>query len=103
MFGLALLLVYVFRLSFSHFDRLDWGRGSWSLCLSCIYLLAMHTSICVTVSLPPGVRGWLRFLLVALPGLFLFTCLLHRTPVSASHCCSCRSDARFAKSAVAKL
>ena len=26
--------------------------------------------ICVTFSLPPGVRGWLRLLLVALPGLF---------------------------------
>ena len=25
-----------------------WGRGSWSLCLSCICLLAMHTLICVT-------------------------------------------------------
>ena len=33
-------------------------------------LLAMHTSVCVTFSLPPGVRGWLRLLLVALPGLF---------------------------------
>ena len=32
-------------------------------------LLAMHTLICVTFSLPPGVRGWLRLLLVALPGL----------------------------------
>ena len=26
--------------------------------------------ICVTISLPPGVGGWLRLLLVALPGLF---------------------------------
>ena len=26
--------------------------------------------ICVTFSLPPGVRGWLRLLLAALPGLF---------------------------------
>ena len=40
------------------------------MCLSCICLLAMHTLICVIVSLPPGVRGWLRLLLVALPGLF---------------------------------
>ena len=63
MFGLPLRFVYVFLLSF-------WGRGSWSLCLSCICLLAMHTLICVTFSLPPSVRGWLRFLLVALPGLF---------------------------------
>ena len=30
----------------------------------------MHTLICVTFSLPPGVRGWLRLLLVALPGFF---------------------------------
>ena len=30
-------------------------------------LLAMHTLICVTFYLPPGIRGWL---LVALPGLF---------------------------------
>ena len=70
MFGLALLFVYVFLLSFKHFDHLAWGRGSWTLCLSCICLLAMHTLICVTFSLPPGVRGWLRLLRVALPGLF---------------------------------
>ena len=44
------------------------GAGLW--CLSCICLLAMHTLICVTFSLPPGVRCWLRLLLVALPGLF---------------------------------
>ena len=41
-----------------------------ALCLSCICLLAMHTLICVTFSLPPGIRGWLRLLLVALPGSF---------------------------------
>ena len=29
----------------------------------------MHTLICVTFSLPPGVGGWLRLLLVALPWL----------------------------------
>ena len=40
------------------------------MCLSCICLLAMHTLICVTVSVPPDIRGWLRLLLVALPGLF---------------------------------
>ena len=34
------------------------------MCLSCICLLTMHTLICVTFSLPPGVRGWLRLLLV---------------------------------------
>ena len=42
-------------------------------CHFSIYLLALHTIICVTFSLPPSVRGWLRFLLVALHGLF---CLL---------------------------
>ena len=31
---------------------------------------SQYTLICVTFSLPPGVRGWLRLLLVALPGLF---------------------------------
>ena len=31
------------------------GRGSWSLCLSGICLLAVHMLICVTFSLPPGV------------------------------------------------
>ena len=71
MSGLALLFVYVFLLSCQHFDHLAWGRGSWSLCLSCICLLAMHTLICVTFSLPPGVGSWLQFLLVALPGLYL--------------------------------
>ena len=67
MFGLALLFFYAFLLSFEHFDYFAWGRGSWSLC---ICLLAMHTLICDTFSLPPGVRGWLRLLLVAPPGLF---------------------------------
>ena len=51
----------------------------WSPCLGkmelvfvlIMYLvLAMYTLIGVTFSLPPGVRGWLRLLLVALPGLF---------------------------------
>ena len=73
MFGLALLFVYVFLPAFQHFDHLAWGRGSWSLCLSCMCLLAIHTLVCVTFSLPPGVGVWLRLLLVALPGRF---CLL---------------------------
>ena len=34
------------------------------------YLLAMHTLICVAFSILPGVAGWLRLLLVAVPGLF---------------------------------
>ena len=45
-------------------------EGAVFLRLSCICLLAMHTLICVTFSLPPGVGGWLQLLLVALPGLF---------------------------------
>ena len=57
MFGLALLFVYVFLLSFWYFEHLALGRGSWSLYLSCICLSAMHTLICVTFSLPPGVGG----------------------------------------------
>ena len=39
------------NINFSQTDHLVWGRGSWSLCLSCICLLAMHTLICVTFSL----------------------------------------------------
>ena len=58
------------EIQFLHFDYLAWGRGSWSLCLSCICLSALHTLICVTFSLPPGVGGWLQLLLVALPGLY---------------------------------
>ena len=76
MFGLALLFDYVFLLSDWHFDHLAWGRGSWSLCLSCMCLLAMHTLICVTFSFPPGVGGWLRLLLVALPRLFFLPSFL---------------------------
>ena len=41
----------------SIFDHLSWGKEGWSLCLSCICLLAMHTLFCVTFSLPPGDRG----------------------------------------------
>ena len=44
-------------------------------CVICALTLAgslgrLHTLICVTFSLPPGVGGWLRLLLVALPELF---------------------------------
>ena len=37
----------------------------------------MHTLICVTFSLPPGISGWLRLLLVALPGLFCLPLCIH--------------------------
>ena len=34
-----------------------------------LFVSYAHVSLCL-FSFPPGVRGWLRFLLVALPGLF---------------------------------
>ena len=49
----------------------------------------MYTLICVTFSLPSGVRGWLRLLLVALPGLF---CL----PFCTQHCASFLSVTKLA-------
>ena len=64
--SLSMCFVY----PFSFFYHLAWGRGSWSLCLSCICLLAVHTLFSVTFSLLPGVGGRLRLLLVALPGHF---------------------------------
>ena len=45
-----------------------------------IGLLAMHTLIFVTFSLPPGVGVWLRLLLVALPGLFCLPFWMILTP-----------------------
>ena len=47
-----------------------------------LFVLALHTLICVTFSFPPGVGGWLRLLLVALPGLYCLPfcvkyCILH--------------------------
>ena len=69
MFGLALLFVCVFSVLLAF----------WSPCLGkreLVFVLIVHlfvgcaTLICVTFSLPPGVRGWLRLLPVALPGLF---------------------------------
>ena len=50
------------------------------MCLSCICLLAMHTLICVTFSLPLGVRGWLRLLLVALARLFCLPFIIQGLP-----------------------
>ena len=94
MFGLVLLFIYVFLLSFKHFDHLAWGRGSWSLCLSCICLLAMYTLICVTFSLPPAVGAWLRLLLVALPGLFCLPFFLHVYFIM-TYLCSRRSRVIF--------
>ena len=70
MFDLALLFVCVFLLSFKHFDHLALGKRELVFVLIVHFLLAMHTLICVTFSLPPGVGGWLRLLLVAFPGPF---------------------------------
>ena len=71
MFSLALLFVYVFFCHFSISITLLGEEGA-GLCAyrAFVCLLAMHTLICVTFSLPPGVGGWLRLLLVTLPGLF---------------------------------
>ena len=81
MFGLALLFVYVFRLSFYHFDHIAWGNGSWSLCLSCICLLAMHTLICVTFSLPPGVRVGCDFCLCLFLDVSVYRLVRHSTTI----------------------
>ena len=62
-----------------------------SLCLSCICLLAMYTLICVTFSLPPGVRGWLRLLLVALPVFFYLPFYLSANPENGF----CRDEDHF--------
>ena len=51
-----------------HCDHLALGRGSWSVCFSCICLF-VRVSFC-HFSLPFGVGGWLRFVIVALHGLF---------------------------------
>ena len=43
--------------------------GSWSVCFSCICLFVLYVSFC-HFSLPLGVGVWLRFVIVAFPGLF---------------------------------
>ena len=49
----------------------------------------MHTLICVTFSLPPGVRGRLRLLLVASPGLFcLLFCVFYYGAFRVESCLS---------------
>ena len=66
MFGLALL--FVWGCFFCPFSILITCLGKKELVYVLIVhcLFAMHTLICVTSSLPPGVKGWLRLL----PGLF---------------------------------
>ena len=63
--------------------------GRRELVLSCICLLTMHTLICATFSLPPDVMGWLRLLLVALPGLFCLPIWTTRFPIQIFHVGSC--------------
>ena len=45
-----------------------------------IYVTIRYENFCVTFSLPPGVGGWLRLLLVALPGLFCLP-FFHRSVI----------------------
>ena len=52
------------------FHLMVFHQLSWSLFLSWICSLGVLALVCVTFSLPPGVGGWLRLLLVALPELF---------------------------------
>ena len=65
------------------------------MCLSCICLLAMHTLICVTFSLFPGVGGWLRLLRVALLGLFCLTFMHRLCTVCNSGCVICTHYCMF--------
>ena len=47
------------------------GRGCWSVCFSCVCLFVFFCTCCFChFSLPLGIGGWLRFVAVALPGLF---------------------------------
>ena len=51
-----------------HCDHLAWERERWPLYLSCICLFSLHALIYVLFFLPLGVRGWLRLVIIALPG-----------------------------------
>ena len=65
--SLALLFVLVFLRSFWHCGHLDWGRAG--LCASRA-LVCLFCACWFFFSFPLGVEGWLRFVIVALPGLF---------------------------------
>ena len=80
-----MLIVHLFvsyaHVNLSHIFSSSWCRGlaAASACGSSwtILFTFMHTLICVTFSLPPGIGGWLRLLLVDLPGLFCLPFCLH--------------------------
>ena len=46
------------------------GAGLQCICFSCICLFVLHVFVFCPFSLPLAVRGWLRFVIVALPGIF---------------------------------
>ena len=70
-----------------------WGRESWCMHFSCICLFILH-AFC-PFSLPIGVRGWLRVVILATPWTFLLT-LKKTNTVQISYqlmllcLCSCR-------------
>ena len=75
MLSIALLFVLVFFfLSFYHCDHLAWGRESWlGVCVLLVHLFVYFGRVdFFPFSLPLGVRGWLRLVVVALPGLFYY-------------------------------
>ena len=81
MFGLALLFVYVFLLSFWHFDHLAWGKRELVFVLIVhLFVSYAHVNLCHFFS-----RGWLRLLVVALPGLF-YLHFYNKWPVTKGSC-----------------
>ena len=68
-----LSLTLLFVLMFQHCDH---RLGKKESCTVCFYMLLVHLFVYlyallnVLFSLPLGVRGWLRLMIVALPGLF---------------------------------
>ena len=70
--GLALLFVCVLLLSFWRYGRLAWGEGGGLVFVLVVHLFfgCAHVGLCHFFSLPPGVGGWQRLLLVTLPGMF---------------------------------
>ena len=78
MSNLALLFVLVFFQSFYHWDHLAWEREGWFMSFSCICLFYFARVDVRPFSLPLGVGGWLRHVIVALPGRFYWhVCMYH--------------------------
>ena len=67
--GLPVLFVLVFLHSFWHCDHLTWGGWGAGLCDSRAFVCFVRVGLC-SFSLPLSVGDWLRFVIVALPGLF---------------------------------